>query len=49
MISIASMNSAAVARADFHSPKTIALFCCLGLVVSLCLMAQGVDLSPGLA
>jgi hypothetical protein len=49
MISIASLNSAPAARAEFHSPNTIALFCCLGLVVSLCLMTQGLDLSLGLA
>lgn len=49
MISFASMNSAAVARADFHSPKTIALFCCVGLVVSLYLMTLGLDAGIGLA
>jgi hypothetical protein len=49
MISIASMHSAAAARADFHSPKTVALFCCVGLVVSLFLMTQGLDLGAGLA
>jgi hypothetical protein len=49
MISFVSMNSAAAARADFHSPKTIALFCYVGLVVSLFLMTQGLDLGPGLA
>jgi hypothetical protein len=49
MISFASMNSAAAARADFHSPKAIALFCYVGLVVSLFLMTQGLDLEPGLA
>jgi hypothetical protein len=49
MISIASMHSAAAARAESHSQKTIALFCCVGLVVSLCLMAQGLDLGAGLA
>jgi len=27
--------------------KTIALFCCLGLVASLCLMTFGIDLSDG--
>ncbi|MEA2862892.1 MAG: hypothetical protein QOC84_848 [Bradyrhizobium sp.] len=47
-ISIASMHSIAAARADFHSPKTIALFSCVGLVVSLCLMTAGVDLGAGL-
>jgi hypothetical protein len=49
MISFASMNSAATARADFHSPRTIALFCCVGLVVSLFLMTQGLDVGAGLA
>jgi hypothetical protein len=47
MISIASMHSTAAARADLHSPKAIAMFCSVGLVVSLCLMALGVDLSAG--
>jgi hypothetical protein len=49
MMSIASMHSAAVARAEIHLPKTIVLFCCMGLVVSLCLMTQGLDLGAGLA
>jgi hypothetical protein len=49
MISIASMYSAAAARAEVHSPKTIVLFCCVGLAVSLCLMTQGLDLGAGLA
>ncbi len=47
MISIASMHSTAAARADLHSPKAIAVFCCAGLVVSFCLMSLGVDLSAG--
>ena len=49
MISIVSMNSAAAVRADHHSPTAIGLFCCVGLVVSLLLMTQGVDLGAGLA
>jgi hypothetical protein len=28
--------------------RTIALFCCLGLVASLCLAASGLDLGVGL-
>jgi hypothetical protein len=31
-------------QADHHSLKTIALFCCFGLVASFGLMALGVDL-----
>lgn len=27
-----------------HSLKTIALFCCAGLLTSLCLMAFGIDI-----
>jgi hypothetical protein len=46
-ISIVSMRSFHETRADDHSCKTVALFCCLGLVASLCLMTFGVDLSVG--
>jgi hypothetical protein len=49
MISIVSMRSVSEARAGDHSPKTIALFCCLGLVTSVCLMTFGIDLSAGWA
>ncbi len=35
------------ARADDPSFKTIALFCCLGLVASFALMILGVDLGGG--
>jgi len=34
-------------RADGRSPKTIVLFCCVGLVASFCLMTLGIDLSAG--
>jgi hypothetical protein len=47
MISIASMSSVSQAHADDHSRKTMALFSCVGLVASLCLMTLGVDLSAG--
>ncbi len=47
MISVVSMRSTGAVRADDHSLKSVALFCCVGLVVSLCLMASGVDLSAG--
>jgi len=30
-----------------HSPKTVVLFCCFGLVASLSLMTFGIDLSAG--
>jgi hypothetical protein len=43
MISIVSMRSVSEARAGDHLPKTVALFCCLGLVTSLCLMMLGLD------
>jgi len=32
-------------RIDDRSSKNIALFCCVGLVLSFCLMAAGLDLS----
>lgn len=47
MISVASIHSIAAARADIHPPKTIALFCCVGLAMSLCLMVLGIDLDAG--
>jgi len=36
------------ANAEAHPIRTIALFCCLGLVVSLCLATSGLDLSADL-
>jgi hypothetical protein len=45
-ISIA-MRSVPEAQADHHSPKAITLFCCFGLVTSVCLMTFGMDLSTG--
>jgi hypothetical protein len=47
MISVVSMRSIGAARADDHSSKPVALFCCVGLMVSLCLVALGIDLSAG--
>ena len=47
MISVASINSIGAARAGDHSPKSVALFCCVGLLVSLCLIASGFDLGAG--
>jgi hypothetical protein len=47
MISVASIHSIAAARADIYPPKTIALFCCVGLFMSLCLMTLGIDLDAG--
>jgi hypothetical protein len=41
------MPAVAEAHADDHSRKIIALFSCVGLVVSLGLMTFGVDLSAG--
>jgi hypothetical protein len=46
-ISIVSMRSVAETQANDHSPKTIVLFCCLGLVASLCLVTFGMDLGAG--
>jgi hypothetical protein len=45
MISLAAMPVGVDARSTDQSFKTIALFCCVGLVVSFGLMALGVDLS----
>jgi hypothetical protein len=47
MISVAAMNSMSAARAADPSAKSVALFCCVGLVVSLCLIASGIDLGAG--
>jgi hypothetical protein len=46
--SLASIASESVEDADNQSFKTIVLFCGAGLIVSLCLMTLGVDLSAGL-
>jgi hypothetical protein len=45
-ISITSMQTVAAGHAD-RSPKTIVMFCCVGLVASFCLMTFGIDLSAG--
>jgi hypothetical protein len=41
------MGSVPETLADDHSLKIIVLFCCVGLIASLCLMTFGVDLSAG--
>jgi hypothetical protein len=46
-LSIVSMGTVSAARAGDHSPKPIALFCCIGLVASFFLVSLGVDLSAG--
>jgi hypothetical protein len=46
IISIAT-GSVPEARANYQASTAIALFCCFGLVVSLCLMTFGIDLSAG--
>jgi len=46
-VSIVSMGSVSETPAHDHSFKTIVLFCCVGLIASLCLMTFGVDLSAG--
>ena len=45
MISVVSMHGAV--PADDRSPKSVALFCCVGLVMSFCLITFGIDLSAG--
>jgi hypothetical protein len=47
MISVVSMRSIGAARANDHSPRPVVLFCCVGLLVSLCLVTSGIDLSAG--
>jgi hypothetical protein len=46
-LSIAALLSGAETQADSHALKTIARFCSLGLIVSLCLLTFGMDLSIG--
>ncbi len=43
-MSVISIVSVSEIAADDQSFKTIALFSCVGLVVSLCLMVAGIDL-----
>jgi hypothetical protein len=45
MISVVSVPSTPVAYD--HSQWMITTFCCAGLIISLCLMAFGVDSSAG--
>ena len=47
-MTVISIVSVPQVTADDQSLKGIALFSCFGLVVSLCLMAAGVDLNPQL-
>jgi uncharacterized membrane protein YjjB (DUF3815 family) len=44
-LSMVSMRPVSDVQADHSSLRTIALLSCIGLVVSLCLMTFGVDLS----
>ena len=48
MISLAAMPAAVETRLADSSFKTILLFCCVGVVASLGLMMQGIDLGAGL-
>lgn len=48
MISLAAMPAAVETRFADSSFKTILLFCCVGMVASLALMAHGIDLGAGL-
>ena len=46
--SMVSMRSVDEPRAAHgHSPKTVVLFCCIGLVASVSLMTFGIDLNAG--
>lgn len=46
-VSAISVGSVSETRAYSHSPTIILLFCCAGLVPSLCLMTFGIDLTAG--
>jgi hypothetical protein len=46
-LSMVSMRSVSEAQIDDRSMKTIALFSCIGLVGSFCLVTLGLDLSAG--
>jgi len=46
-ISNLSILSVPAARVIDRSSRTIAMFCCVGLLVSFCLIAAGVDASAG--
>lgn len=48
MISLAAMPAAVETRFANSSFKTILLFCCVGVVASLGLMAHGIDVGAGL-
>jgi hypothetical protein len=48
MISLAAIPVAVETRFADSSFKIILLFCCMGLVASVGLMARGIDLSAGL-
>ncbi|WP_223153544.1 hypothetical protein [Bradyrhizobium japonicum] len=48
MISLAAIPAAVETRFPDSSFKIILLFCCMGLVASVGLMARGIDLSAGL-
>jgi hypothetical protein len=47
-MTVISIVSVPEVTAGDQSFKTIALFSCLGLVASLCVMVAGIDLSPAL-
>lgn len=48
MISLAAISVGIEAQPSDYSFKAIVAFCCVGLVASFAVMAQGVDLSAGL-
>ena len=48
-ISTVLIDTTPETTAETHPIRTIALYCCLGLVASLCLAMSGLDLSVGLS
>lgn len=48
MISLAEMPAAVQGRSGDSSFKAIVIFCCVGLLASVSLMAHGIDLSASL-
>lgn len=48
MISVVEMPAAVQTRSGDSSFKAIVIFCCVGLLASVSLMAHGIDLSASL-
>lgn len=47
IVANALMREAAKARTDVRPFKIVALFCCVGLLASLCMAALGFDIGAG--